>query len=73
MLIAVAQLKATEATFRQCLLRAAADDVLQCHVFRQQRLVQLALQLEPVPTTVAVLKAISQRTQWPGISWSAAN
>lgn len=73
MLIAVAQLKATEATFRQCLLRAAADDVLQCHVFRQQRLVQLALQLEPVPATVAVLKAISQRTQWPGISWSAAN
>lgn len=73
MLIAVAQLKATEATFRQCLLRAAADDVLQCHVFRQQRLVQLTLQLEPVPTTVAVLKAISQRTQWPGISWSAAN
>lgn len=73
MLIAVAQLKATEATFRQCLLRAAEDDVLQCHVFRQQRLVQLTLQLEPVPTTVAVLKAISQRTQWPGISWSAAN
>ena len=73
MLIAVAQLKATEPTFRQCLLRAAADDVLQCHVFRQQRLVQLVLQLEPVPTTVAVLKAISQRTQWPGISWSAAN
>lgn len=73
MLIAVAQLKATEATFRQCLLRAAADDVLQCHVFRQQRLVQLALQLEPVPATVAVLKALSQQTQWPGISWPATN
>ncbi|TXH98575.1 MAG: M61 family peptidase [Rheinheimera sp.] len=69
-LIAVGQLKATEQTLRQMLLRAVPGDVLCCHLFRQQRLVQLNLLLEAAPETVAVLKALSQRTRWPGVIWS---
>ncbi|WP_348731992.1 M61 family peptidase [Rheinheimera texasensis] len=72
LLIAVGQLKATEPTFRQLLLRAAPGDVLCCHLFRQQRLVQLDLQLEAAPQTVAVFKVVAQRTSWPGVFWSGA-
>ena len=73
LLVAVAQLKATEATLKQLLLRAAPGDVISCHLFRQQRLVELNLQLEVVSATVAVLNAVSQRTSWPGVSWSLNN
>lgn len=73
LLFAVMELKATEATFRQLLMRAAPGDVLRCHLFRQQRLVQLDLQLEAAPETVAVFKVVSQRTSWPGAFWSGVN
>lgn len=72
-LVAVMELKATEATFRQVLMRAAVGDVLRCHLFRQQRLVQLDLQLEAAPETVAVFKVVSQRTSWPGAFWSGVH
>lgn len=72
MLIAVQGLKASEHTLKQLLSRAAAGDVLPCHLFRQQRLLQLDLQLQPVAATVAVLTPLSQRTAWPGIPWPQA-
>lgn len=72
LLMAVNELKATEATFRQVLMRAAPGDVLRCHLFRQQRLVQLQLQLEATPATVAVFRVVAQRTSWPGTPWSDA-
>jgi predicted metalloprotease with PDZ domain len=73
LLIAVAQLKATEATLRQVLLRAAAGEVLVCHLFRQQRLVACELRLEAAPATVAMFRVLSRRTQWPAESWPVAN
>jgi predicted metalloprotease with PDZ domain len=73
LLIAVAQLKATEATLRQVLLRAAAGEVLVCHLFRQQRLVACELRLEAAPATVAMFRVLSRRTQWPAESWPGTN
>ena len=69
LLIAVQGLKASENTLKQLLNRANVGDVLQCHLFRQQRLLQLDLTLVPAAATVAVLKPLSQRTAWPGIAW----
>ncbi len=69
LLIAVQGLKASESTLKQLLSRASVGDVLQCHLFRQQRLLQLDLTLSPAAATVAVLKPLSQRTAWPGIPW----
>ena len=69
LLIAVQGFKASENTLKQLLSRASPGDVLPCHLFRQQRLLQLDLQLWPAAATVAVLKPLSQRTAWPGIPW----
>ena len=69
LLIAVQGLKASENTLKQLLNRANVGDVLQCHLFRQQRLLQLDLTLVPAAATVALLKPLSQRTAWPGIAW----
>lgn len=69
LLIAIENLKATEQTFKQMLLRAAPGDTFSCYVFRQQRLLAIRWQLEAVPATVAVLTAVAQQTVWPGAPW----
>ncbi len=73
LLIAVQGLKASENTLKQLLSRSGPGDVLQCHLFRQQRLLQLALCLAPAAATVAVLTPVEQHTPWPGISWTGAD
>ncbi len=72
LLIAMENLKASEQTFKQMLLRAAPGDTLNCFVFRQQRLISIPWQLEAVPANVAVLTAVSQLTAWPGVAWAAS-
>lgn len=69
LLIAIEDLKASEATFKQLLQRATPGQQLRCFVFRQQRLIAIQWQLETPAATVAVLSAQTQKTAWPGVSW----
>lgn len=73
LLIAVQGLKATEPTFKQMLNRNATGDTLQCHLFHQQRLLQLDLCLQAAPATVAVITAVAQKTAWPGVCWPSTD
>ena len=55
LLIAVAGVKATEKNFLAMLNRHALGSCITLHLFRQQRLVQLSMQLESAPAVVAML------------------
>lgn len=55
LLIAVAGLKATEKNFQAMLSRHALGSCIELHLFRQQRLVRLELQIEAAPASVVML------------------
>jgi len=55
LVIAVAGLKASEKNFQAMLNRHALGACIELHLFRQQRLVRLELQIEAAPASVAML------------------
>lgn len=59
LLIAVAGLKATEKNFHAMLNRHPIGATLQLHLFRQQRLLTLALEVNAAPQVVAMLEVES--------------